>query len=437
MIEPDPLLPPIEQEERRRVFWSFYVIDKLIACGRERPPAILDEECKLQLPCNESAFIEGRHQQSLTLEQLASESSSPPSLSPASTFALLVLMSSTFGKVVQYTLSEHKYLKQGLPWDPKSQFSNICFTLLQMESIYGLGEPLIGRIQKEFVVDGKHHEHKAAPLVYAHALFHTCHCLLHHPFLLRQRLARLETRAPLSFLTRALDTCRSHAMSLTTLIKDVKAIGFTTTAPFYAYFNFLTGTIHALFLHSNDDPTRIAAEGAFASCLQNLRELSVAWPHAGQMVSWMSIGGSHSSWQANHDTIQIQTLEQFKENSERVSSLLRPSPQVEQLSVSDIAMLWESVDSGSLLTARQSNSLPQESLPPYFGSPFLAELFDFSSLDNLPPSALFSPLHSYPSPAAPSLYALKYNSYSTSSTQESDALIDSHTDSSGISRRQI
>ena len=285
MIEPDPSLSPIEQEEQRRVFWSFYILDKLISCGRERPPAIVDEDCKLQLPSDEPAFIDGQQQQSPTLDQLASESSSPASLSSASTFALLVLMSSTFGQCAQYTLQEHKYPTQGTPWDPRSQFSNIYWTLLQLESNYGLGEPLIQKMQEEFTVNGTIHQQKAGPLVYAHALFHLCQCLLHHPFLLRQRLAKLEGKAPLSFLRRALDSCKSHALSLTTLIKDVKSVGFRTTASFYGYLNFLPGTIHALFLHSDDKSSKDAAETAFGSCLQNLYELSQYWRHAGLMVS--------------------------------------------------------------------------------------------------------------------------------------------------------
>jgi hypothetical protein len=47
MVEPDRDLPPAQQEERRRVFWSFYLCDKMISCGRERPAVILDDHCKV------------------------------------------------------------------------------------------------------------------------------------------------------------------------------------------------------------------------------------------------------------------------------------------------------------------------------------------------------------------------------------------------------
>ncbi len=396
MIEPDPSLSPVEQEERRRVFWSFYVLDKLISCGRERPPAILDEDCKLRLPSDESSFVEGRLQVSPTLDDLASDRSPTTALSSKCTFALLVLMSSAFGKCAQYTLQEHKFPTQGTPWDPKSQFSTIYWTLLQLESNYGFGEPLIGRIQQDLTTNGLIDQQKAGPLVYAHALFHLCQCLLHHPFLLRQRLAKLETKAPLSFLTRAVDSCKSHALLLTNLINGVKSIGFRTTASFYGYYNFLPGTIHALFLNSEDNTSRDIAEKAFSSCVHNLHELSQYWKHASLMVIQLRVSPINYSGRTN--PLQVTSLENFRAHSARLSGLLDSSSRAEQLSPADVAMLWESVDNGSLSTLQQSETEQEQALPSDFGSPFPNDLFDFSPLGHLSPSGYLSPFRSCPSP---------------------------------------
>ncbi|KAH7000789.1 fungal-specific transcription factor domain-containing protein [Ilyonectria destructans] len=42
-----------EKEERRRVFWSVYMLDRLASCARARPPAVLEASCHLSLPCDE------------------------------------------------------------------------------------------------------------------------------------------------------------------------------------------------------------------------------------------------------------------------------------------------------------------------------------------------------------------------------------------------
>ena len=174
MLEPDPALPPVQQEERRRVFWSFYIADKLISCGRERPPAILDENCKVQLPCDEVTFRAGQYRPTATLAQVTSEDPDP-ALSSLCTFALTTVVASTLGRCAQYTLGEQE--NQGpsgqfSPWSPKSKFSAIHSTLLQLESNFGLGDSLTDKIKRQFTgIDGTIDQHRGAPLVFAYALF--------------------------------------------------------------------------------------------------------------------------------------------------------------------------------------------------------------------------------------------------------------------------
>ena len=291
MMEPDPSLPPIQQEERQRVFWSFYIADKLISCGRERPAAILDEHCKVQLPCDEVAFRAGQHQLTATLDQLTSEVPSA-AISSLSTFALTTVMASTLGRCAQYTLGEQENHGPGgqyASWNPKSKFSAIRSTLLQLESDFCLGESLTDKIRRNFTgIDGTIDQHRGAPLVFGHALFYLCQCLLCHPFSLKQRLENIGAKAPVSFIVQALDGCRAAAMSLSKLMDDVKRLGChalsTHYDPFYGYCTMVAGTIHALFLHSNDRHVVDASRVSFESSMHNLEELSLYWKSSNLMV---------------------------------------------------------------------------------------------------------------------------------------------------------
>ena len=291
MLEPDPDLAPIHQEERRRVFWSFYIADKLISCGRERPAAILDEDCMVQLPCDENAFRAGNRQQTLTIGQVTSEAPHIllNSLSP---FALTTVMASTLGRCAQYTLGEQENPGPGgqcSPWSPKSKFSTIQSTLLQLESDFGLGESLIEKIRRNFTrVDGTIDQHRGAPLVFSHALFHLCRCLLYHPFLLKQRLENTGVKAPHSFVVQAFDGCKAAAMSLSKLMDEVKRLSCETLStyydPFYGYCTMVAGTIHALFSHSNDRHVVEASRTSFETTMRNLEELSLYWKSSSLMV---------------------------------------------------------------------------------------------------------------------------------------------------------
>jgi hypothetical protein len=289
-VEPDASLSTIEKEEHRRVFWSLYILDKLISSGRDRTPAIADEDCKVRLPCTETAFKYGIEEPlSPLLEDVTGESPSVTSLDYMSPVALVVLTSSTLSRVTQYTLQERKSSGDNIPWGSGSQYAKIDSILLQIESNFGFGEPLVETIHRDCTIDAMVDPQIAAPLIYARTLFHLCYCLLHHPFLLQQQLIKLQKRAPASFLARSRDSCRAHAQALSSMSKQANSVGCTTLWSFYGYCQMVAGSIHALFLHQEDLHLRTSSHQFYNDSLSNLQDLSPYWPTAGIMVSLTSI----------------------------------------------------------------------------------------------------------------------------------------------------
>ena len=291
MLEADTELPPILQEERRRVFWSFYIADKLISCGQERPPAISDGNCRLHLPCDENAFRSGAPQPTPTLEEVTGERPSAD-MSALSPFAMTTVMASVLGRCAQYTLGQQEELVGGAqcsPWSPKSMFSLLHSTLLQLETDLRLGESLTGKIRRECARDdGTIDQHRGAPLVFSHALFHLCQCLLYHPFLLKKRLADVNAKAPASFIAQAFEGCKAAATSLSRLMDEVKMLECETLStcydPFYGYCTMVAGTIHSLFSHSSDPEVVDSSHKSLETSMANLEELSLYWKSSSYMV---------------------------------------------------------------------------------------------------------------------------------------------------------
>ncbi|CAK7237705.1 hypothetical protein SBRCBS47491_010091 [Sporothrix bragantina] len=190
MVEPDASLPPAHQEERRRVFWSFYLCDKLISCGRERPATILDDHCRLRLPCDEDVWrsdtLPDAEQRPPTLGQLTADADgggpaagggggggsvingggsvrhghSPAwsdsgitttELSQLSPFAVTVLVTSLLGRCAQYALGEQEEQTSSgrlPPWSPRSKYSALHSAVLHLESELGLNEPVATKIAR-------------------------------------------------------------------------------------------------------------------------------------------------------------------------------------------------------------------------------------------------------------------------------------------------
>lgn len=283
MREPPESLPNTEKEERRRTFWSAYLLDKLIACGRSRPLVILDEDCALQLPCEEHAFRNGEPQKTNTLEQLLrwnTEIHQTPS-----SFALVIMMASIFGRCTRY-VHQGRNSNETLLWDTKSEFSSINSSLLLLESYSRLGDKSAwDTVHVEFHTGTAADRQQMAHLVFAHALFHLCHCLLNHPFLLRLRLQHFASKVPSSWSTRALKAGYDHARQLVDLLHNATVAGCPIETSFYAYCAVISGGVHSLVLRGEQPGAHDDTLQYFRQSVEALEHLAKRWPHAANMVS--------------------------------------------------------------------------------------------------------------------------------------------------------
>jgi len=283
MMEPDTSLSYPDQEERRRVFWSIYVLDRLCSCGRARPASIIDDHCRVQLPCSEASFRNGECEKTQTLERTFA-----PGKKVAvklGHLALVVLTASIIGKCAQHGIHDHSQEASRLPpWDSKSEFASIYSVLLQLETQFEMGSRIANILATNFLVDGVIDTHMAGPYVFSHTLFHMCQCLLHHPYLLYNQSRALGVKTPASFLNRALQTCREHANALSTLIQDTNNAGYLVQFSFMGYCVTVIASIHMLCLQSEDNGIRQSATYSLQSDINFLNEFSRYWRTGQTMV---------------------------------------------------------------------------------------------------------------------------------------------------------
>lgn len=283
MIEPSNTLPFPEQEERRRTFWSGYLLDRLISCGKSRPLCFHDDDCHVRLPCDEETLRTGQVQTTHTLHELLCWDSEIDHEQPPSPSGLVILMASIFGRCTRYVHRECNPDKTR-PWDTNSEFSKINSSLLLLESY--------SRSRQLSVVDtlrdkNSTHRSEAEQVVFAHTLFHLCHCLLNHPFLLRLRLRPFGSKAPTSFALRVLQTASEHANQLMDLLRDASEAGFPLESSFYPYCIVVVGGIQSLVFHyeaSKNDPHSSDSLDYFHQSLSMLERLAGTWGHAANMV---------------------------------------------------------------------------------------------------------------------------------------------------------
>lgn len=283
-LEPDSSLPPSVKEERRRVFWSLYIQERLMSLSRENVPIVRDEQCRVQLPGSEGAFREGKEERTPDLKALRDDHVDESVTNTCGDLGLTVALASALSQVAEYVLLENRASRPAPPWSPTSPYAAVVSNLMQLESLFGINESVKGALERTCVVNGSIDQHLAGPLIYSRTLFHLCQCLLHHPFLLKQLIHRSQQRAPTSFLSRAWNTCRLHAAALTELT-DVRNHDVVMLTSIYGYSTMMAGAIHVFSMHDQNPAVQEEAKGYYNNSIEFLRELSHFWKHAGLMVS--------------------------------------------------------------------------------------------------------------------------------------------------------
>jgi hypothetical protein len=283
-LEPDPSLPAPEREERKRTFWSLYLQDKLISLSRGRFSGIRDEECKVSLPCSEDAFKEGREEKTPFLDELTGDCVEQEAVDSCCPLGLINVMASILGGVSHYVLHDTQTSQMGLPWSSTAPYATLSSALLQAEHYFGMNEDPAESLKQRCTVDGVVDQLLAGSFIFAKAMFHLSHCLLHHPFLIQQRLQSGKQKAPSIFMKTAWEKCRTHAKSITDLL-DMKNQNVLILTSIYGYCIMVAGTIHALSMNDERDHIRKESQRHYRAAMESLQDLSCYWNHAALMVS--------------------------------------------------------------------------------------------------------------------------------------------------------
>lgn len=218
-----------------------------------------------------------------TLELLVGDAPIVTSLQPLSHFALLILMSATLNRVVQYTLRGDKSHQDVVPWSSTSPYTALETTLLRIQQNFSINQAVDHAWTRPFA-DNTTNQQIVGPLMYARALFHLSGCLLHHPFLLQQRIFDDTSRIPLNFLDRAWTSSRSHAEALSKL-QDEQALGcYVTVSSFRGYCIMVAGSIHLLYLGDKREEVQQSSLQHYNNGLNFLHDMSRYWKAAARMV---------------------------------------------------------------------------------------------------------------------------------------------------------
>ena len=125
--KPNSVAAWIKLEERRRTFWSAYLMDRFLSNGRGRPQTIWNSDITIPLPTDNTSFIYGTPEASSYLGKSKDSHRMLPE--STGTLASLIELVDLWSRMAKWSCAR-KWLTDDLaPWDERSEFSKVV-TLL-------------------------------------------------------------------------------------------------------------------------------------------------------------------------------------------------------------------------------------------------------------------------------------------------------------------
>ncbi|KAL2846380.1 fungal-specific transcription factor domain-containing protein [Aspergillus pseudoustus] len=310
-----------EKEERRRVFWSLYLLERLLSCGRCRPPAILDLTCSLQLPSDEDNYYANMEEPTPTLLAIYTNSTGQsPRLSAS---GAVIVTASLLSQCAQYMLHKQHISHGNVPWHPQSQHSALVPRMMQLEAQLGTSEPLEDVLRARCYEPGIVDQSISGPLVFSRLLFYLCQCLAWHPFLLREQMFVAQILPPKLFWNQVKEMSLNASNDMLDLIHRAKQAGCMLISSFSGYCATVAATIQALHYSSRTPREDVCSETWYQHCSHHLRWLSGYWQNSVTMVS---------------------NLENLCKNIGKYSDVLSGDPCRSRLDAHDRDLMWSLLD---------------------------------------------------------------------------------------------
>ena len=271
-----------DREERRRCFWSVFLLNRLHGADFSVIAFSAEENFPLY---PESAEKPPNLDQSLGQPTRSTVSGSTHDATyDKGVVACAIQLSEIWHKITRYARRRGKPSSLP-PWSPQSEYQTILAKQMDFEaqSSYTHRFKPAGFSNKSSAELYANRDYWG-PWLFTQFIYHTNLCLLNHPLLLSLRLRNLKCQLPEIFLQHISDMIASHASWIVLFIDLVESKSFKVSDPFLGHCAAIVATIYLQESFVDDATTRRDKQGNFNKCLEFIRALGEQWPHVAQLV---------------------------------------------------------------------------------------------------------------------------------------------------------
>ncbi|GKZ29058.1 hypothetical protein AbraIFM66950_002795 [Aspergillus brasiliensis] len=250
-------LPPpkdwSEKEERRRVFWMAFCLDRYASVGTGWPVSFDERDIFTNLPASEKSFVDNEPQQTGRLEDTLITGN----ISTISTFAGVVILACMFGKNVAHLHrpdpQDNEHDLKGLYWQRHRAFDNLLLH-------FALSMPSHLRLTV-LTTDPN--------IIFCNMAIHTATICLHQGAIFKAE----KNKMPEQIATESKRRCILAADQISNIMKMISHLDLSVMDPFMAFCIYVAARVFIQYLkfRPNDSAARSSLHFAF-SALDALKE---------------------------------------------------------------------------------------------------------------------------------------------------------------------
>ncbi|KAM3088829.1 hypothetical protein ACMFMG_000456 [Clarireedia jacksonii] len=264
-------------EERRRCFWSLFLLKRLHGAefsvidfaGEDSFPWYPETTGR---PLSPEEFYNG------DTPDVSSPEFATPDTQDKGIVAYAIQLSEVWFKITRY--ARRRGTPSTLPpWSPQSDYALIMAQQMDFETRTSQVHRFKSAKFSQRTTEDLHANRDYwGPWLFIQFLYHTNLCLLNNPLLLSLRLKNIKSQIPEIFLQQVSDLVSSHARWIIRYIDMLEAKSFKVSDPFLAHCVAIIATIYLQESFAEDPVVRQQKRDSFDKCLKFIRGFK-EWPH--------------------------------------------------------------------------------------------------------------------------------------------------------------
>lgn len=273
----------IMSEERRRTFWSCYMLDRYLSNGRGRPQAIQNKDITIHLPADNINFTFGTPEDTRYLNQTLPEGQTTlPECT--GTMASMIELVDLWSRMAKWSCARAWTTDVIAPWDDRSEFYRVCLKLEEWRA----QRPKSLQMDEHTLMiqlSQKNTNWSLMWIIYYNGLL-----FMHRSYLTfaptkqdpkgPREAAERGWQAPEGFWKRSAHICFDAAERIVSLNESLRSQEHTLVTPIALFCIFSAASMLAYLVEFPwmDPDTAPRAPELYQTCIDYLRSVQSSWP---------------------------------------------------------------------------------------------------------------------------------------------------------------